>query len=170
MLETRRVNVNGFRFPAAAALVLAIAVSTPGSAAAESSVQTRATTGGAPAAQVLVAPVLWLLGVVGIPVADAVPLPNSMRLQREQGWRDLECRVGDEGNGVYFEVQGRAEFERAVVRFGDGSERTLELGHAVRGSGLYLLDDFGRMAGVDTVVLRARARSSEAQVGVRLGR
>jgi hypothetical protein len=153
-----------------AVLLLAVALVHAPQAAAQSAAETRPAAGGAPAAQVLVAPVLWLLGVVGVPVEDVAPLPNSTRLEREQGWRDLDCHVGDEGNGVYFEVRGRVEFERAEVRFSDGTRCALPLGHVVRGNGLYLLSDFGRMAGVDAVVLHVRARSGDARVGVRLGR
>lgn len=127
----------------------------------------RSVSGGTP---ILVTPVLWMLGALGVPVEAPPPLPNSQALGRGQGVRELEFRVDDEGLGVYLEVVGRVEFEGAYVRLADGGRRALPLAHAVRGSGLYELCDFGSVVRVDAVILRARARSGEARVGVRLGR
>ena len=118
----------------------------------------------------LVSPLLWFLGTLGVPVENISPLPNSEALEREQGWRDLVLGVRDEGEGVYLEVQGRIQFDSAEIRLGDGTTRTVDLDHAVRGHGLYLLKDLGGMTAVDAVLLRACARSGEARVGVRLGR
>jgi hypothetical protein len=67
-------------------------------------------------------------------------------------------------------VAGRVEFEGAEVRMADGARRVLPLSRALRGGGLYALCDFGSMVRVESVILRARARSGEARVGVRLGR
>jgi hypothetical protein len=132
-----------------------------------SSVRVSSDAGGSRA---LVAPLLWVLGALGVPVEDPAPLPNSEALERSQGWRSLEFPVQDEGLGAYLEVRGRVEFESAEVRFADGTSRTVAPDHAVRGKGLYLLADFGRMTAVTSVIVNARSRDGEARVGVRLGR
>ena len=118
----------------------------------------------------LVAPMLWALGILGLPVHDPSSLPNSCALQRGQGFRRLVFPVHDAGTGVYLAIEGRAEFEAAEIHLADGTCRTIDFGHAARGKGLYQLADFGAMTAVEGVVLSARARSGEAQVGVRLGR
>jgi hypothetical protein len=162
--------MDGFRFWALALLLMAaLPVSRVDAAklSSDASATPRLEAGGA---TVLVAPVLWVLGALGVPVQAPAPLPNSLALTREQGEQRLEFPVHDAGLGVYLEVRGRVQFEQAQIRLADGSLRTIPLGHAARGGGLYELSRFDGPTGVDAVVLSARARSSEAQVGVRLGR
>lgn len=162
--------MDGFRFWVLALLLTAALPVSRADAAklsSDASATPRLDTGGA---TVLVAPVLWVLGALGVPVQDPAPLPNSLTIARDEGGRRLEFPLRDEGLGVYLEVKGRVQFEAAQIRLADGSVRTIPLGHAVRGSGLYELAGFGCTTGVDAVVLSARARSDEAQVGVRLGR
>jgi hypothetical protein len=155
---------------AAALLILLGSWAATNAAAADISTDASRTHSESGSTPFLVAPVMWMLGTLGVPVEAPPPLPNSQALGRGQGSRELEFRVDDDGLGVYLEVSGRVEFEGAEVRLADGTRRSLPLARAVRGGGLYELCDFGSMVRVDAVVLRARARSSEARVGVRLGR
>jgi hypothetical protein len=162
--------VDRFRYSAVALLVaIALAASAAGAATVppDASANPRLDAGGG---TMLVAPMLWVLGALGLPVQIPAPLPNSRPLAREQGVQRLEYPLHDEGLGVYLEVRGRVEFEDAEIRFADGTCRTIALGHAARGHGLYELVDFGGTTAVEAVALSARARSGEAQVGVRLGR
>jgi hypothetical protein len=159
--------MNRMRITSAACLIVFTLVAGRSAVARADTAPARIDSGGG---AVLVTPILWALGALGVPTEDRAPLPNSERLERGQGWRVVEFPVRDAGLGVYLEVRGRIEFESAEVRMADGSRRPLALAHTTRGRGLYLLADFGRMDAVDLVLLRARARSGEAQVGVRLGR
>jgi len=117
----------------------------------------------------LASPVLRLLGLIGVPV-EAPKLPHSIALARSREAREVVFPVDDDGLGVYLEVRGRVEFERAQVRMADGAEREIDLRGAARGNGLYELCAFGGTTRVEAVRTWMRARSAEAQVGVRLGR
>jgi hypothetical protein len=125
---------------------------------------------GAEGVHVLVAPVLWVLGAIGVPVEAPAPLPNSQELARDLNARTLQFAVNDDGLGVYLEVAGRVEFEGAEVRLADGTRRVIPLRRVVRGRGLYELCDLGEMTRVEAVLVRAHARSETSRVGVRLGR
>jgi hypothetical protein len=125
---------------------------------------------GSDGAAILIAPVLRLLAVFGVPVQDPAPLPNSEALERNEGWRALEIPVRDEGLGVYLEVKGRVEFDSGTIQLADGSASTIAMHGVSRGNGLYQLADFGGTRTVEAVTLHVRARSAQAAVGVRLGR
>ena len=155
----------------ALAASLAGAGGAPAAAASPSALGTEAAGGprGGGGVEALAAPVLWMLGVLGVPVESA-PLPNSQALERSRELQTLEFPVADDGLGVYLEVTGRARFEHATVRLGDGSARELDLRGAVRGRGLYALCAFDGPTRVEAVTVRARAAGSGARVGVRLGR
>jgi hypothetical protein len=118
----------------------------------------------------LTAPVLRLLAIFGVPVQVPAPLPNSFELEHAEGWRDVEFPLADRGTGAYLETRGRLEFDRAVLRFGDGGERDVDLSGVSRGNGLYELLAFDAERSVASVTVRARARSARAWLGVRLGR
>uniref|UniRef100_A0A832HZP8 Uncharacterized protein n=1 Tax=Eiseniibacteriota bacterium TaxID=2212470 RepID=A0A832HZP8_UNCEI len=96
--------------------------------------------------------------------------PATPALVREHGWTRLGFEVRDHGLGVYLDVRGRAEFDRAEVVFADGALEALDLGRAVRGAGVYRLVEFEGEREVLCVRLLARARSPQAHVDVRLGR
>jgi hypothetical protein len=121
-------------------------------------------------ARALAAPVLWVLGTLGVPVEAPAPLPNSQALERDRVARTLVFPVGDDGLAVYLEVAGRVEFESAEVHLAGGASRRVALAGAVRGRGLYQLCDLGGMARVESVTLRASGRGEDSRVGVRLGR
>ena len=121
-------------------------------------------------AHVLVAPLLGLLRLLGVPVEPPAPLPNSAALERADSWQTFAFDVHDDGIGICLEVAGRVEFDRAGIAFGDGTRVAVPLRDAVRGSGLYVLVDLPGMTRVATVTLHARARSATARVGVRLAR
>jgi hypothetical protein len=147
------------------ALVLMLAVACP--ALAQQPLAPRAPIDGAFA---LTAPVLRLLAMFGVPVQVPAPLPNSVELERGDGWRDVDVPLSDRGTGVYLETRGRLEFDRAVLRFADGSEQDVALSGASRGNGLYQLQAFDAARAVASVIVRARAKSARAWLGVRLGR
>lgn len=160
--------------PMVLALLVASLSASSGAAASDArrdgSTRPAGTTSAMPvAAEIFSMPVLWLLGAMGVPV-EAPALPNAIVLDRERGWQELVFPVRDDGDGVYLEVAGRVEFDRAVVRFGDGAETAIALGGAVRGGGLYVLVEPRGAVRVECVTLRARARSRTPSVGVRLGR
>lgn len=121
-------------------------------------------------AEVFARPVLWLLGMMGVPVEASAPLPNSFALDRDQGWQQVDVAIHDEGVGVFLEVSGRVEFDRAEITFEDGSTRSVSLAGEVRGAGLYVLLEPNASVRVGSVRLLARARSQSPRVGVRLGR
>lgn len=101
--------------------------------------------------------------------ARSVPLDHAV-LDRDQGWTRVGFEVRDRGLGVYLDVGGRAQFDRAEIVFTDGEMASLDLGHVVRGRGLYELMTFEDEREVLCVRLLARARSSLAHVDVKIGR
>ncbi len=119
---------------------------------------------------ILSAPLAWLGAALTLPFRTPHPLPNSRPLEAGESWSDLVFPVGEDARGLYVEIRGRVEFERAEVRFADGSLRSIDLADAVRTRGLFELVRFERATAVTDVRLRARALAPATRVGVRLGR
>ncbi|MCC6652649.1 MAG: hypothetical protein IT348_15970 [Candidatus Eisenbacteria bacterium] len=120
--------------------------------------------------RVLAAPLRWLLSGVGFSWRAPSAPPNSAPLRAEQQWADLRFPVEEPALGVFLEVAGRIEFDRAALVFDDGSSEAFDLGHSVRGRGLYELAMFAESRRIAEVRVHARAASPLAHVGVRLGR
>ena len=66
--------------------------------------------------------------------------------------------------GCYVKLVGSAEFDRAEVVFADGELRTLDLGGARRGKGLYELMMWDEPREIVCVRMRARACSGRARL------
>jgi hypothetical protein len=105
-----------------------------------------------------------------IPFRAPAPSPEHVRLERDHGWTQVGFDVRDSGIGVYLDVQGRMQFDRAEIVFTDGELERIELHGASRGRGLYQLAEFGVEREVLCVRLLARAATPLAHVEVKLGR
>jgi hypothetical protein len=97
-------------------------------------------------------------------------LPNSVALDRSTGWTSLGFDVNEPALGLFLEVRGEVEFDAADVSYADGSVASIPLGERVRPDGLYALIESRSERTVTHVRLTARARSSAARIGVRVGR
>ncbi len=122
------------------------------------------------AAELLTTPLRWLLSSVRFAYRAPSPPANSAALRPEYGWNDLRFEVGEHTVGVFLEVAGRVEFDRAELEFEDGETETVDLGHRRRGRGLYELASFDEPRGVREVRVHVRADDGDAWLGVRLGR
>ena len=100
---------------------------------------------------------------------QAATAPRA-EVRRESGWQRLGFDVGERTSGVYLQVKGRAQFDRAEVVFADGALESYDLKQTERGKGVYELATFDSERDVMCVRLFARASSSRAQVSVRLER
>lgn len=120
--------------------------------------------------ELLATPVRWLLSHARLSYRPPAPPPNSAALRSEEGWSDLRFEVGEHTVGVFFEVAGRVEFDRAALVYEDGETETVDLRHRRLGRGLYELAAFGEPRGVREVRVHARAAADEAWLGLRLGR
>lgn len=92
----------------------------------------------------------------------ATPLQRS--LGAADGWSLVGFTEPMNGSGCYLKVVGKAEFDRAEVLFADGELRTIELGGARRGKGVYELALWDEPREVRCVRMRARAHSSRARI------
>lgn len=161
------------RFTAAAFALVLLLQNTPSHAFTLSPVRdggSQSVTAKLVAAELLTAPLRWLLSTVRFAYRAPSPPANSAALRAEYGWNDLRFEVGEHTVGVFLEVAGRVEFDRAALVFEDGETETVDLGHRRRGRGLYELASFDEPRGVREVRVHARADAEEAWLGVRLGR
>lgn len=161
------------RFTAAAFAVALLLQSTPSRAFTLRPVRdggSQAMTAKVVAAELLTMPLRWLLSSVRFAYRAPSPPANSAALSADSGWNDLRFEVGEHTVGVFLEVAGRVEFDRAALVYEDGETETVDLGHRRRGRGLYELASFDEPRGVREVRVHARADAEQAWLGVRLGR
>ena len=97
-------------------------------------------------------------------------LEDGRLITREQGWRVVGFSVNEAVRGLYLEVAGKLEFDRAEVVYQDGALEPIDLKGAERHDGLFELSSLASPRAILGVRLRARARSSQAQVALRLAR
>jgi len=118
--------------------------------------------------KLLAAPVHWILSVFQARFEPHKPAIEGAAFLRSDGWGEPVFQVNDHGYAVLLEIQGGVELERATILLGDGSRLDLDLAGARRSNGLFTLADFPGDREVLAVGVRARARSRDAHVGVRL--
>lgn len=112
-------------------------------------------------------PLAWMLRTPGEPRRET--WPESGRLVKSQGWRQLGFPLAEPGHGLMIEVRGRTEFRAVEILFDDGELRRVNLGSGrAYGRGLYELASFERERRVRLVRCQARAKSTRADVRVLL--
>jgi hypothetical protein len=116
----------------------------------------------------LAAPIHWIVSIFRSRFEPQPPSIEGTSLLRSEGWGEPVFQLNDHGYAVLLEIQGGVELDRATILLADGSRLDLDLAGARRGDGLFALADFNGDRAVLAVGLRARARSQEARVGVRL--
>ncbi len=162
--------VRCFRLLACAALLAGMLLA-PASARAEHAVRfSNGTPAEALRARLLLAPLNWLLSSLRFHWRAPEPPPGSAPIHEGEGWVAIDFPVSEEACGLFLEVAGRVEFDRAAIVRADGSAQLVDLHGAARGRGLYELASFPALEPVERVTLVARARCELAHVAVRLGR
>jgi len=121
-------------------------------------------------ARVLTAPLGWLASSILALIPAPRPLINSGLLTRERGSCNMTLELDDHGSALFLELSGRCRFASAAIEYADGARDSLDLHHATRGSGLYLLHEFDGDRDVKCVTLALQALSPRAYVGARLMR
>ena len=102
--------------------------------------------------------------LLATPSAPATALAESP-LARADGWTRLGFPLGESAPAVGLAIDGRAEFGRVEILFGDGTIERHELGSGrTYGRGVYQLACFGASRRVMLVRLEARARSANAKI------
>src|SRR5262245_19350609 len=118
--------------------------------------------------KLLAGPIHWILSVFQSRFEPHKPSIEGASFLRSKGWGEPVFKLNDHGYAVLLEIRGGVELDRATILLGDGSRLDLDLAGARRDDGLFSLADFNGDREVLVVGVRARARSQQARVGVRL--
>jgi hypothetical protein len=99
-----------------------------------------------------------------------VPPAGAAAILRAEDWKTIGFEVSEPTNALYLDVDGSVQFRVAEIVFADGRLERVPLADATRRDGLFALTGWDAERAVMGVRLRVRARSSDAQVGLVLGK
>jgi hypothetical protein len=98
------------------------------------------------------------------------PADLGADLVRDDGRQVLYFPIGESAAGLFVQVSGSVEFERALIGNADGTVENVDAFGVSRENGLFELAGFDNDRQVQWVRLILRARSRHARVGVIIGR
>lgn len=100
---------------------------------------------------------------VALPPRDRLVWQDTETIHDEEDWTDCSFGVGERGDALLLDIDGRAQLDFAEVTFQNGNVQVVDFNEHIRERGLIRLLDFADGRRVMTVRLLARSRSDETR-------
>ena len=110
--------------------------------------------------------VIFAGAVMSLPSRERLIWEDSESFRQNEGWVESNFGVDNNGNALYFDLNGRAELNYADVTFHNGEVQTVDFEEKTFTTGTYRLLDFADGRHVKTVKILARARTEQAKITV----
>ena len=113
---------------------------------------------------------VWTPAVVTLPAGDRLVWQDSEQINRDEGWVGTTFGIGESGNALFLDINGKAGINFAEITFAHGNLQVVDFNERTHGTGIYKLLDFADGRHVTTVRLLAKSESDETKPAVYLSK